>query len=164
MAERWVLNASPIISLARVDRADLLLKIPNECLVPRAVFSEIMAGPDADPAKIFLQTQSLKIAELPEPSTEILAWDLGGGETAVLSFALANPSYVAILDDAAARKCANSFSIPLKGTLAVVLLAKQKNMISSAADVLRSLRVAGFHLDDRIIEKALKDVVGESWS
>ncbi|MBV6402901.1 MAG: hypothetical protein CNIPEHKO_03223 [Anaerolineales bacterium] len=163
MPERWVLNASPIISLARVDRANLLFSIPDEVVVPQAVFDEVMAGPATDAARVFLQSKESVIVTS-ESSSEITTWDLGSGETAVLSFALANPNYVAVLDDAAARKCANSFSIPVKGTLAVVLMAKQKNLIPSAADVLRSLRTAGFHLDDRIIEKALKDVTGESWS
>ena len=163
MPECWVLNASPIISLARVDRANLLFSIPDEVVVPQAVFDEVMAGPATDAARVFLQSKESVIVTS-ESSSEITTWDLGSGETAVLSFALANPNYVAVLDDAAARKCANSFSIPVKGTLAVVLMAKQKNLIPSAADVLRSLRTAGFHLDDRIIEKALKDVTGESWS
>lgn len=163
MPERWVLNASPIISLARVDRANLLFSIPDEVVVPQAVFDEVMAGPATDAARVFLQSKESVIVTS-ESSSEITTWDLGSGETAVLSFALANPNYVAILDDAAARKCANSFSISVIGTLAVVLMAKQKNLIPSAADVLRSLRTAGFHLDDRIIEKALKDVTGESWS
>lgn len=163
MPERWVLNASPIISLARIDRANLLFSIPDEVVVPQAVFDEVMAGPATDAARVFLQSKESVIVTS-ESSSEITTWDLGSGETAVLSFALANLNYVAILDDAAARKCANSFSIPVKGTLAVVLMAKQKNLIPSAADVLRALRTAGFHLDDRVIQKALKDVAGESWS
>jgi len=163
MSERWVLNASPIISLARVDRASLLFSIPDEVVVPQAVFDEVMAGSATDASRVFLQSKESVIVTS-ESSSEITTWDLGSGETAVLSFALAHPNYVAILDDAAARKCANSFSIQVKGTLAVVLMAKQKNLIPSAADVLRSLRTAGFHLDDRVIQKALKDVAGESWS
>ena len=81
MPERWVVNASPIISLARVDRADLLLKIPDECVIPQAVVSEIMAGPESDPARRFLEDRPVKIVDLPTPSAEILAWDLGSGET-----------------------------------------------------------------------------------
>ena len=34
---------------------------------------------------------------------ELLAWDLGAGETAVLSLALAERTWTAILDDAPAR-------------------------------------------------------------
>lgn len=163
MAERWVLNASPIISLARVDRADLLLKLPSECVIPQAVIAEISAGPQDDPANLFLQTQSLKIAESFESSPEIIAWDLGAGETSVISFALTNPGYTAVLDDFAARKCAKSFSIPILGTLAVVIRAKRKNLIPSAADVLHSLKDAGFHLEDRVIAQVLSEALGESW-
>ena len=68
-----------------------------------------------------------------------------------------------ILDDAAARKCARSFDLQLKGTLAVVILARQRELIPSAADVLRSLLRTGFHLDERIIRQALSRTVGEKW-
>jgi len=88
---------------------------------------------------------------------------LGSGETEVLSFTLAHSGYTAILDDFAARKCAKSLAIRVKGTLAVILIAKQKGMISSAAEVLRSLQSAGFHLHDQVIARALAETVGEDW-
>ena len=75
--------------------------------------------------------------------------------------AVAEPGWIAILDDAAARKCARSFSVLIKGTLALVLLSKQRGLIPSAADVLRSLRTSGFRLDDRTVSEALKRDVGE---
>jgi len=163
MTERWVLNASPIISLARVDGADLLVNIPDECVVPQPVFDEVMAGPESDPARIFLQGHQSRVVVVPQPTPEILGWDLGDSETAVLSFALANPGFIAILDDFAARKCASSFSIPVKRMLAVVIIAKQRGLVRSASEVLRSLQSAGFHLDDRVIAKALFEMVGEVW-
>ena len=99
----------------------------------------------------------------PPPPAEILAGGLGSGEIAVLSFALAEAGWTAILDDAAARRCACSFSLPAKGTLAVVLLARQQGLIDSAAEVLRSLRMTGFYLDDQTIREALMRTVGEEW-
>lgn len=59
MSERWVLNASPIISLARVDRANLLFSIPDEVVVPQAVFDEVMAGPMTDAARCFFKVKNL---------------------------------------------------------------------------------------------------------
>jgi predicted nucleic acid-binding protein len=67
------------------------------------------------------------------------------------------------VDDAAARKCARSFSLPVKGTLAVILLAHQRGLVDSAAELLRSLQRAGFRLDDRVIREALAQVTGEIW-
>ncbi|MBU0705475.1 MAG: DUF3368 domain-containing protein [Chloroflexi bacterium] len=162
MAERWVLNASPLIVLARIGQEHLLQSLADEVVVPHAVIEEIKAGPVGDPAHRAVTGGQFLIVDT-APSPEILTWDLGTGETAVLSFALAEPGWTAILDDAAARKCARSFGLSLKGTLAVVILAKQRELIPSAADVLRSLLGIGFRLDERVIREALSRTVGEVW-
>jgi predicted nucleic acid-binding protein len=144
VAERWVLNASPLI-------------------VPRAVAEEIQAGPTEDRATQALAAGRFTIVNSPSPLAEILAWDLGSGEAAVLSFALAEQGWTVIVDDAAARKCAQSFSIPVKGTLGVVILARQRGLIPSTTEVLLSLQTAGFYLDDQIVREALARTVGEKW-
>ena len=56
-----------------------------------------------------------------------------------------------------------SFSRRVKGTLGIILLAQQRGLISSAAEVIRSLRATGFHLDDQIIREALSRTTGEQW-
>lgn len=162
MNERWVVNASPLICLAKAGYADLLLKLPDEIIVPHAVFEEIQAGPPGDPAQAILATGTFEVIKIPA-APEILAWDLGKGETAVLSYALSKPGWIAIIDDRAARKCARSFSLPIKGTLAVVILAKKHGLVASAVDVMRSLQAAGLRLDDVVIRTALKQTVGEDW-
>ena len=163
MAERWVLNASPLIVLARIGQEQLFQALADEVVIPRAVAEEIEAGPAKDPARQAVAGGQFPIVDT-ELSPEILAWDLGTGETAVLSFALANPGWTVILDDAAARNCARSFSLSLKGTLAIVILAKQRGLVSSAAGILRSLITSGFRLDERVIRKVLSHTVGETWN
>ncbi len=79
----------------------------------------------------------------------------------MLSYALKEPGWTVIVDDAAARKCARSFDLPLKGTLAVAVLARQHVLIPSAADVLRSLLKGGFHLDEGVIREVLSRTVYE---
>ncbi|MDM8527531.1 DUF3368 domain-containing protein [Anaerolineales bacterium HSG24] len=157
------MNASPLIVLAKVGQAELPLLLTNELAIPRAVVTEINAGPANDPAKQLLTTNRFTVIDTPLPPPEILAWDLGAGETAVLSFVLHNKDWTAILDDAAARKCARSFSLSVKGTLAVILLAKQNGIISSAAEVIRSLQTVGLRLNDNLIRQALWQTVGETW-
>lgn len=141
MSRRWVLNASPVIVLAKIDRIDLAITLADELVIPRAVVTEINAGPAVDAAKQLLLTNRLVIVNTPSPPPEILAWDLGHGETAVLSFLWQNKEWAGILDDGAARKCARSFGLSIKGTLAIVLLAKQHGIISSAAQVIRALQI-----------------------
>ncbi len=162
MTERWVLNASPLIVLARVGQEHLFHTLADEVVVPRAVAVEIEAGPADDPARQVIAGGHFAIVEA-VPVPEVLAWDLGAGETAVLSHALRKPGWTVILDDAAARKCARSFGLRLKGTLAVVILAKERGLIPSATDVLRSLLNIGFRLDENVIREALSRTVGEKW-
>jgi len=45
----------------------------------------------------------------------------------------------------------------------VALLARRRGLIPSAAELLRMLRNAGFHLDDTIIRHALAQTTGEKW-
>jgi predicted nucleic acid-binding protein len=163
VAEHWVLNASPLIVLARIGHEDMFFALANQVVVPRAVALEIQAGPAEDRARKALEDGQFTIIDTPPPPPELLTWDLGAGETAVLSLALAEAGWTVILDDAAARRCAHSFSLPVKGTLAVVLLAKQRGLIASAAEVLRSLRATGFYLDVQTAREALIRTVGEEW-
>ena len=162
MSERWVLNASPLIVLAQIGREDLF-SLAEQVVIPRDVVDEIQAGPEDDRALKLLQAGKFKIVESRTPPLEILAWDLGAGESAVLSFAIAESGWTSILDDALARKCAQSFSISVRGTLGIVLLAKQRGMIPSAAEVVRALRDTGFRLDDQVVRDAVASV-GEEWA
>jgi predicted nucleic acid-binding protein len=94
---------------------------------------------------------------------ELLAWDLGAGETAVLAYALARPGWVPVVDDAAARKCARSFSLRLMGTLSIVIRARQHNLIASASEVIQALLAAGYRIDERLIRTVLRETVQEEW-
>ena len=62
-----------------------------------------------------------------------------------------------------ARRCARSLTVPYKGTLAVIILAKQRGFISSAASVINELRDVGYYIDDYTIAEALLKTVGEDW-
>lgn len=67
-------------------------------------------------------------------------------------------------DDSLARKCARSYAIPIKGTLAIVLMAKHHGLIESASEVVHSLRRVGFHLDDRMVREVLAQAANEEWN
>lgn len=102
------------------------------------------------------------IEEMPRHSIlEVVAsWDLGAGESAVLSWALAHPGTLAVIDDYAARTCAGVLGVPVKGTLGLALLAKQQGRVPSARPLVEELRQAGLYLSDALIRDALS-LVGE---
>jgi len=163
MPEQWVVNASPLIVLGKAGQLDLLTKLPQRMVVPAAVVAEILAGPEGDAARLAVQAKMFTKVNTPTIPQELAAWDLGAGETSVLAYALAHPGWIAILDDEAARKCAKTFGVPVKGTLAVVILAKKRGLIPSASKVLHAIHEAGLRLDERLIRAVLQQTVGEDW-
>ena len=159
MAEPPVVNASPLIVLAHGGLFDLLRVAGDHLLVPAAVANEIRRRGPADPTvQAMNQASWLTVVEDPPIPPSILAWDLGAGESAVLAWAHANPGTEVICDDQAARRCAATLGIPVRGTLALVLGAKQRGMVDRARPLLERLRRAGMYLSDEVIDRALKKI------
>lgn len=107
MPEWPVVNASPLIVLARAGRLDLLRLLAERVLVPSEVVDEVRVHSDEAARAVADQKWLEQVQAAPIPEV-IKAWDLGRGESAVLSWALAHPGTVAVVDDYApgpARRC-----------------------------------------------------------
>ena len=76
----------------------------------------------------------------------VAAFDLGSGESEVLSLALSVPEYHAVLDDATGRRCAQALGIPFTGTGGLLLLAKKEGLIPAVGEALGKLVEAGLWL------------------
>jgi len=125
--------------------------------IPRVVVEEIEEFGPTDPTATAVRQSDWLVVVDPGPAPAIIErWDLGAGETSVLTWAHAHPGTTAILDDLAARRCANSLGIPLRGTLGLVLTAKRRGVIPQARPVLEQLRAAGMYLSDSVMNRALK--------
>lgn len=48
MSRVWVVNASPLILLGKIDRVDLLSQLSDELIVPDVVVREVGAKPDGE--------------------------------------------------------------------------------------------------------------------
>jgi predicted nucleic acid-binding protein len=161
--ETWILNASPIITLAKAGYLSLFDELPSTFLVPGAVVREILNGPVSDPARKALESGWGRPASPNKVSSLILEWGLGEGETEVLALALEVPNCSVILDDRAARKCAMALKIPLLGTVGIVLGAKRKGLIPLAVPVLKALLSAGLRIDEETLRVSLQRATGEVW-
>lgn len=128
-------------------------------MVPEAIAEEVMAHSD-DAARALDTVDWLERVPDATLTPRIAAWDLGPGESSVLSWALAHPRTVAVIDDYAARICAQALGLPIVGTLGLALRAKTRGEVRLAAPIVEELRKAGLYLSDRLIREALS-VVGE---
>ncbi len=156
MARYWVVNASPIIILSKIGRLHLLSQLCDEMVIPQGVADEISLGGYNDRAVTWLQQTGQAFTQpAPEVDYRVASWDLGLGENQVLCWAVQHPGYEAIIDDLAARKTAKVLKVPARGTLAVILLAKQVGYISSARKDLESLIEVGLRISPAVFQQAL---------
>ncbi len=155
MPEVWVVNASPLIILSRINRLDFLESLASTLLIPEAVIAEVSAGLSHDPtAAATVQWAKARIVpNQPLPST-VAAWGLGAGESQVIAHCLVN-AHKAVLDDQAGRACARAHGVSLVGTLGVILRAQQQGRIVQARPWVMQAQAAGLFLDPALITKAL---------
>ncbi len=52
MTRRWVVNASPLIVLTKINQVHLLFELCDEVIIPSGVAREICVASDNDPAKL----------------------------------------------------------------------------------------------------------------
>jgi predicted nucleic acid-binding protein len=159
MTTRAVVNASPLIYLARADLFNLLRLAGNEVVVTASVLTEIEARGAQDPAVAAVRSASwIRSVEAPSIPSTVVAWDLGLGESSVIAWALANPPSRAVIDDLQGRRCATSVGVPLRGTLGLVLRAKRSGHLESARNALDRLMEAGMYLSRGILDAILAEV------
>jgi predicted nucleic acid-binding protein len=154
-----VVNASPLILLARIERLDLLVSLADPLIVPEAVIREIQAGSDRDgtAGQVKDLPSILRVGDRPVPD-QIRFWDLGAGESQVLVHGFERPGSEVVLDDLAARRCARGLGLPMIGTLGIVILCRHRGIISAARPVVETLREAGLRLKPALMDEALAKV------
>jgi len=81
---------------------------------------------------------------------------LGPGESEAITLASELSAARLILDDKKARRIAQQLGLPVTGTLAVLLRAKQQGFIPNVRDVLDDLAVAEFRVSDALIQDTLR--------
>ena len=90
----------------------------HQIAVPQAVIAEVGAKTDGDRT---LQTVRLSasfvIVDDETPPVDILSWNLGAGETQVITGAIVHAADRVVIGDLEARRCAKAMGLALIGTL-----------------------------------------------
>ena len=149
--DRIVLNASPLIALFKARLEFILPGIFERIVVPEAVWQEVSVYDD-EAFKGLTKVSWLKREKI-NIDNRIVVWNLGNGESQVLSWALNKPDHIAVIDDLAARRCAESLAIRCIGTAGLLVLAKRQKLIPSLGSALSQVRKAGLYLTDNFVER-----------
>jgi predicted nucleic acid-binding protein len=105
------------------SQSELLPQLFSDIVVPEAVWQEVAESGHNDVAADGLRKAGWAKKSVVTLSPRVAVWNLGPGESAVLSVALAQPDYRALVDDRAARRCAKTLAVRTLGTGGVLVLA-----------------------------------------
>ncbi|HUM37330.1 MAG TPA: DUF3368 domain-containing protein [Anaerolineae bacterium] len=154
----WVVDASPLIFLAKLERLDLLRQAAGSVCLPQAVADEIQARPD-------MATQVLEQALRTwievrvvdnRMAVDLLLAELDLGEAEVIVLAkILNAEYV-VMDDLDARRFARRVGLRPVGTPGLLLTARLRGEIPSLQAEIQRLEKFGFRVSSALKAQLLR--------
>lgn len=157
MRER-IVDTSPLIFLAYLDKLELLKLDVQRVLVPRAVLQEIQAKQDLASKRVEEAfSQWLEVCDVSQREFLKFLGDLGEGEAEVIAQAVERKVASVVLDDLDARRRASMLDLKPIGTVGLLLAAKKRELIPSLKTELRRLRDLGFYISEELRRMALEE-------
>jgi predicted nucleic acid-binding protein len=160
MVTGLVLNAFPLVCLGKAELLWLLTAPDFRVLIPRPVADEVCAQLNDAGARWLIGLGAGYTAEAQAIDSLLLAWDLGAGETSVISQGILDRDSVVVLDDLAARRCAMASGLRCTGTLGLLLMAKRRRLVPAVMPLVDRLKSAGLYVGDGLV-RALRESAGE---
>jgi predicted nucleic acid-binding protein len=132
-------NTTPILSLLKINKLDLLKDLYGKISVPNAVFREIEEGKEKPYYRDLSLLDWIEIEFIKNTDSRSYLIDLDDGEAEAIILAREQNANLIIMDEIMGRRYANRFEITLTGTVGVLLKAKEIGFISSVSDLLEEL-------------------------
>jgi predicted nucleic acid-binding protein len=131
----------------------LLYKL-NALELLQQLFSEIIATPEFDqPMPNWVIIKTVKNTSLQEEFKRHV--DLG--EASAIALASEIKYDFIILDDAEARRFAENLGMPVKGTIGLLVIAKNRGIIPALKPYFDIIQQTNFRISKAVLERVLKD-------
>ena len=156
-----VSDTTPIISLIKIERLDLLEKLFGEVVIPVAVFNELTTSKAfRHEAGIVRNARFLKILSVQDAQSQKVLQAVSGlddGESEAIVLAGEQTESLLVIDERKGRKVAKKLGIAITGTVGILLQAHDEGFISSdeVRENLEALRNSNIRLSDNLIREAL---------
>lgn len=151
-----IVDNSPLVALWKLGLLFLLRSLYTEVLIPKEVETEFL-NKERKPRQIALDKATwLSVVQLATPLTEADYIGLDRGEAAVLALAEERGARLVIFDDSDARQYARDIGLPFKGTVGVLLEAKENGLIDTIKPLLTQMQTNGIYLGKSVIDEALQ--------
>ncbi len=159
-----VSDSTPLISLMKASRLDILEKLFGDVLIPEAVFAELTTNENYPKETALIQKSEfikvVNVSDLKAVSLLQRATGLDRGESEAIVYADDVHADLLLMDEAQGRKVAKSMGLSIMGSVGVLVNAFRAGLLSEAdvEDALDRMRQTGRHISEQLIQDAL-DIV-----
>ncbi|MFY8036621.1 MAG: DUF3368 domain-containing protein [Cyclobacteriaceae bacterium] len=157
-----VSDTTAISNLYLIDKLWLLEKPYKEVIIPSSVYKELKdLKKNVEGREIqFEITTWIKIGEVRQKdlvTVLLLSLSLDRGEAEAIVLAKEMNADLLIIDELKGRKYAKQLNIAVIGLAGILLMAKQKQLISSVRQILNELKdKAGFWISNKLFDTILE--------
>ncbi len=151
-----VSDTSPILSLALIERLDLLRDLYGSIVIPEAVRQELMVADHSGTQEVAQADWIITRPIDPDAVLKLLQREVDRGEAEAIGLALQLKADVLLIDERKARKLAQYLELNVVGLLDVLHEAKQRQLIPTIKPVLDDLLTrARFRLSHKLYQRTL---------
>lgn len=151
-----IFNTTPILSLLKINKLNILKELYGEIILPYSVYKEIENGKDKEYYLDFRIIGWIKIVKSTNPDLYSNFSKLDKGELEVFQLYNELNSDLVVIDEKIARGFAKENGIKHTGLLGILLKAKKLKLIENVSDILIELKDKNTYISDRIISQVLE--------
>ena len=156
-----VSDTTPLITLMKAEKLDILYRLFGEVIIPEAVFSEVTGNKSFKAeADIIRNSDYIKVVKVKNGSQVSFlqrATGLDLGESEAIICADETKADLLLMDEAAGRRVAQNMKLPITGSTGILIRAFQAGIITreEADDAFDRIRNANRHISEKLINMAL---------
>jgi predicted nucleic acid-binding protein len=157
-----VADSGPLHYLILLDQTELLHRFYGQVIVPEAVLGELTSGGAPQPVREWLSRPPswLRVQAVPSNQLEFVTADLDLGEREAIALAHLLRADLLLIDEIAGRAEAGRRSLRVTGTLGILRIAAEKDLID-VPEVLARLRDTSFYVGEDLIWSIFGRWLGE---
>lgn len=150
-----VSNTTPIISLLKIGKLEILKDLYQELFIPYEVYLEIEAGKHKEYYTDLSKVEWIRIVKIQNEKSLLFFLDLDKGEAEAIVLAQETNADLIILDETLGRFHAKHIGLIVTGTIGILLKAKENCIIDKIKPILNELSQKGIWLSEQLIKQTL---------
>lgn len=153
-----VSNTTPIISLLKISRLEILKVLYSEIIIPQAVFLEIEKGRNKKYYYDLSNLSWIKIQNIHDKHWRKYFLDLDAGEAEAIILASEINADTIIMDEKLGRLYAKNAGLKVTGTIGLLVKARKSGLIKELKPLLIELTEKDVWISERLIIEVCKIV------